>query len=565
MSSVLPVLIVGAGPTGLALAVQLQRCGTPFRIIDPKPEVKNESRAFGVHVRTIEIFRQLGVLDRIQENSKSLNFNMNIRYLGKKIATIKIPDSSYPDPKPILIPQYYTEVYLREHLISLGIEVEQLELDSFEQKSDRVFATLRSPNEEISQVECHYMVGCDGAHSVVRKKLGLDFPGTVRDRQWALIDLEMETDLHPTDGSVIWSKKENLFCVPFDNFYRCIVDYGSPEDEVEVTEEKVINKIMELVKPNVIKPTKVLWLSKFKISERMVPINYQGRVLLCGDAAHIHSPAGGFGMNTGIQDAYHLGWMISLMSRGIVDEAKFKNIFWEERKLVWTKVLNVAGGTTNTLISQATFFVDFFRRFILPSLLKFSFLQRIVSSTGAGEYIKFPTSILTHRNSLKWIPGNTSAVGERFKILPLRKVGETNQVQVQDILSGRYTFDVLVYVKDLIKSQSNVLKLMVFLNDSDNIVNKLRSNNHLAYPLISIKIITPKADVLNQDSERHPLQFLDKEQVYEDSEFRMRDLLPIDLAFSNAALIVRPDGYIGKVCSITELSEISDYFEHIFH
>jgi 2-polyprenyl-6-methoxyphenol hydroxylase-like FAD-dependent oxidoreductase len=565
MNSTLPVLIIGAGPTGLALAAQLQRCGTPFRIIDPKPEVKQESRAFGIHCRTIEIFRQLGVLEKIKDKSRDMNFNMNIRHQGKPIAQYSLPDSVYPDSRPIMVPQYYTEIYLREHLSNLGIEIEQLEMVSFQQASDHIIATLKSPNsEDIKTIKCQYMVGCDGAHSVVRKQLGLEFPGMVRDRQWVLIDLEMDTDMHPTEGSIVWSKEVNLFCVPFGGFYRCIIDYGSLDEEVEVTEEKILEKLAYLAKPCYIKPKKVLWLSKFKINERMVPINHQGRVILCGDAAHIHSPAGGFGMNTGIQDAYHLGWMLTLMASNIVDHKKFIDIYCEERKLVWTKVLNVAGGSTNAVLTKASFLVDFFRFHILPILLKFSFLPRIIVTTGSGEYIKFPQSVLNHQPKYGWIPGYNNVVGERFKILPLQKVGSIKETQLQSILSGHYTFDILVYSKDLTNSQTEIEKFIEYMGDSDNLVNRVRSNNNLSHPLTSIKIISPNAKIISQIQENTPLQHLSNEDIYQDLNNKMKDLLPIDLTFSNAVFIVRPDGYIGKICSLSQLEEISSYFENIF-
>ncbi|KXN74290.1 hypothetical protein CONCODRAFT_2669 [Conidiobolus coronatus NRRL 28638] len=558
MNSTLPVLIIGAGPTGLALAAQLQRCGTPFRVIDPKPEVKQESRAFDIHCRTIEIFRQLGVLEKIKEKSRVMDFNINIRHERKNIAHYSLPDSVYPDARPIMVSQYYTEIYLREHLNDLGIEIEQLQLVSFQQTSDRVTAALKAPNSEDTKIiECQYMVGCDGAHSVVRKQLGIEFPGMVRDRQWALIDLEMETDMHPTEGSIIWSKEENIFCVPFGGFYRCIIDYGSLDEEIEVTEEKVLEKLANLVKPCYIKPKKILWLSKFKINERMVPINHQGRVILCGDAAHIHSPAGGFGMNTGIQDAYHLGWMLTLMVSNIVDHKKFIDIYCEERKLVWTKVLNVAGGSTNAALTKASFLVDFFRFHILPILLQFSFLPRIIVTTGSGAYIKFPQSALNHQPKYDWIPGYNNVVGERFKILPLQKVGSIKEVQIQSILSGRYIFDILVYSKDLTNSQAEIPKFIEYMGNSDNIINRIRSNNNLSHPLAAIKIISPNVKTISQAQESTPLQFLSNEEIYQDLENKMKYLLPIDLTFSNAVFIVRPDGYIGKICSLSQPEEVN--------
>ncbi|KXN64649.1 FAD-binding monooxygenase, partial [Conidiobolus coronatus NRRL 28638] len=178
MNSTLPVLIIGAGPTGLTLAAQLQRCRTPFRIIDPKLEVKQESRATDIHCGTIEIFRQIGVLEKIKEKSIVMSFNTNIRYEGKNISHYSLPDSVYPDARSITVPQYYTEIYLREHLSDLGIEIEQLELVSFRQTSDHVIATVKSPNsDDTKTIECQYLVGCDGAHSFVRKQIGIEFPG----------------------------------------------------------------------------------------------------------------------------------------------------------------------------------------------------------------------------------------------------------------------------------------------------------------------------------------------------------------------------------------------------
>jgi hypothetical protein len=268
-------------------------------------------------------------------------------------------------------------------------------------------------------------------------------------------------------------------------------------------------------------------------------------------------------MNTGIQDAYHLGWLLALMSKNMINGEKFTDIYSKERRLVWTKVLNVAGGATSTMITKSSFITDFFKYYILPTLLKLPYLRRIMASTGSGEYIKFPQSPLSHQPRFGWIPGYNNVVGERFKILPLQKVGNDKKIQIQEILCGCYTFDILIYTKDLVGSKSDIKKFIDFMNDSDNVVNRARSSHQLSGPLTSIKIISPNTKKIAQVDESTPIQLFNTEEIYEDLENKMKDLLPITLTFSNAVFIVRPDGYIGKICSLSRPQEVFNYFEQI--
>ncbi len=331
------VLIAGAGPVGLTAAIELARRGIACRIVDPLLVAPRYAKAVGLQPRTLEIFEGMGMLRQILDASVPLRGQL-VCVNGKMAAQLTQP---LPADVPfgfVAIPQYETERVLGEELAMRGVRVERgLQLVSFEQDADGVTATL-SGDVGDSRVHCRYLVGADGAHSVVRKALGLSFEGGAFAEQYMLGDIEVDWSLphdqalrfmHQTDGQT----DDVLVCVPLPGRGRyrmsmrvaddLATDQGGAADGVvhgfegsRRPELHHIQAVLDRLSPRPVVARNLRWSSVFRISHRIVNAYSRGRVFVAGDAAHIHPPTGAQGMNTGIQDAHNLAWKLALAVRG---------------------------------------------------------------------------------------------------------------------------------------------------------------------------------------------------------------------------------------------------------
>ncbi len=315
------VLIVGAGPTGLVLANWLARLGIPFRIIDKAPQPGTTSRALAVHARTLELYRQLDLATAVIEEGHRVPA-VNLWVKGKSEARVPFADiASDLTPYPFIkmFPQDEHEQLLIQRLKSFGIVVERpTELISFTDAGDRIIAKLQGAKGD-ETFEAAYIAGCDGARSSVRKETGTGFPGGTYSQVFYVADTEASGPSVNGEVNIDLDEADFLAVFPLKGEGRVRL-IGTVRDErakraESLTFADVSGRAIEHLK---IKVGKVNWFSTYHVHHRVSDHFRKGRALLLGDAAHVHSPAGGQGMNTGIGDAINLAWKLAAVLK---DEA----------------------------------------------------------------------------------------------------------------------------------------------------------------------------------------------------------------------------------------------------
>jgi 2-polyprenyl-6-methoxyphenol hydroxylase-like FAD-dependent oxidoreductase len=326
----LDVLIVGAGPTGLALATQLQTFGVGFRIIDRLLDRTRESRALAVQARTIELLQQLGLGERLVDRGNT-STRLKLHLEGRAVALVTLGGIGAADtrfPFILFVSQAETEAVMSEHLERSGISIERgRELISFEREDDGLRCVLKRPDGEQERVVARFVAGCDGAHSTVRKQIGMPFEGGTYPQNFALGDIEADG---PLDSKAINSFVGGggvaiFFPLGRPTTWRVIAMSAAAQTEARpgssqgISSDLELSDLQALVDPPTAGAVHVrdpAWLTQFHLHHRQTGSYRHGNVFLAGDAAHIHSPVGGQGMNTGIQDAWNLGWKLGLVLHG---------------------------------------------------------------------------------------------------------------------------------------------------------------------------------------------------------------------------------------------------------
>ena len=312
------VLIVGAGPTGLALACELARHGLSFRIIDQDEAPAGIPKAVGVQSRTLEALDIMGLAEQFLAHGHRI-YGFNLYAKGQRLAHVALDDMPTRYSYMLTIPQSETERLLTERLDSTGGRVERpVRFTGLKQEQEGVSAMLDS-SAGTETVRARWLVGCDGAHSGVRHALDLAFEGSRYEESFLLAYARIETDL-PTDEAHAFFTPEGPVAVlplPLGRHYLILplLKSVSEEDRTAVSLEEVTSLLVDRGLSNV-RMVEPIWLTKFRVHRRIVGSLHVGRIFLCGDAAHIHSPAGGQGMNLGIQDAFNLAWKLALVQRG---------------------------------------------------------------------------------------------------------------------------------------------------------------------------------------------------------------------------------------------------------
>ncbi len=391
-----PILIVGAGPTGLVLALWLAKTGTPFRVIDQNPGPGLASRAMVVHARTLEFYRQLGIADEVAAAGFRIDrVRLHDRSRVSGVVTLgDVGGGISPFPFVLSLPQDDHERILNARLREAGIPVEwNTALVRFQQDDHGVQAALRAPGGEESWSGA-YLCGCDGAHSTVRHALGVGFPGEVYEQPFYVTDVE-------ADGP--WSDREfaaffagRIFCLAFPirqpGMFRVI---GLVPEALQERGDVQFDDLRgEIERLTGMRLSKVNWFSLYRVHHRVADRFRDGRVFLSGDAGHVHSPAGGQGMNTGIGDAVNLAWKLAAV---VADRAHPRLLeSYEPERIPFARSLVRTTDRLFEAVAGRGLFSRLVRSVILPRLLP---LALRFSAARRAEFRLVSQVRITYRES----------------------------------------------------------------------------------------------------------------------------------------------------------------------
>lgn len=347
------VLICGAGVTGLTLAIELARHGVSFRLIEKRTTPFTGSRGKGIQPRTQEIFEDLGILNKVVAAGglypRLRTYRHDGSYVDSDIAHHTKPTHAEPYHLPLMVPQNVTETIMREQLKAWGHRVEfGCELRHFAQTSRTVTAYVAGPaGEEV--IIAHYLIGADGGGSFVRKKLGVNFPGRTLGIHALVADaslsgLNRDVWHHFNDGDMA---RMITICPLAGTQLFQIQALLTPDDSQNFSADVLTAFLTERIGRTDVRIHSIPWVSKYQMNARIAEHYRVGKVFLAGDAAHVHPPAGGQGLNTSIQDAYNLGWKMAASLRGAGEE--LLDSYEQERRPVAESLLHLS---TRLLDSQ---------------------------------------------------------------------------------------------------------------------------------------------------------------------------------------------------------------------
>jgi 2-polyprenyl-6-methoxyphenol hydroxylase-like FAD-dependent oxidoreductase len=388
------VLIIGAGPTGLVLALWLTRLGARVRIIDKTAEPGTTSRALAVQARTLELYDQMGLADAVIERGWK-TMAVNLWVAGKKTAHAVFGEMGAglsPFPFALIFPQDEHERLLIDRLAEQGVQVErQMELQGFEDAGGRVLARLKRLDGALETCEASYIAGCDGAHSTVRAAIGTGFPGGVYDHLFYVADVEASGATMNGELHVALDRTDFLAVFPLKGKGRARL-IGTMREEAERQHENlswddVSKRVIEWIRIDV---ERVNWFSTYRVHHRVADYFRKGRAFVLGDAAHIHSPVGGQGMNTGIGDAVNLAWKLAAVLHGRADASLLDS--YEPERIAFARRLVATTDQAFTGVTSSGALARLIRLHLVPLLIPLffrlkttrRFLFRTVSQTAVN-------------------------------------------------------------------------------------------------------------------------------------------------------------------------------------
>ena len=425
------VLICGAGPTGLVLALRLARSGVRVRIVDAAAEPGTTSRALVVHARTLEFYRQMGLAEAFL--SESLPFTAaNLWVRGRQVGHVRLGEigkglSRFP--YMVVCPQDRHERFLVEHLLRAGVTVERpIELLDFEQGTDGVRVRLKRPEGNEETCEAAYLAGCDGARSKVRKVLDAGFPGGTYSRAFYVADVEATGPVMNNELHVALDDADFLGIFPLSGGRTARLIGTVAVEQEEAREALRWEDVGRTAAARMgIAVERVNWFSTYRVHHRVASRFRKDRVFLLGDAAHVHSPVGGQGMNTGIGDAVNLAWKLADVIQGhaqpaLLDSYEPERMAFARRLVATTDRAFVAATGTGRLARLVRMRIV---PVLLPVLVRFRAVRRLMFRTVSQTAISYrglgssagKAGSVQGGDRLPWVESGEGARTDNFTVL----------------------------------------------------------------------------------------------------------------------------------------------------
>ncbi|WP_034797310.1 FAD-dependent monooxygenase [Exiguobacterium chiriqhucha] len=444
MDKQVDVLIVGAGPTGLTLALTLARYGISFEIIDRKTTPSNNSRAIGIQPRTIEVFSRLDVAKEVLDRARTIEKG-NLYFSGQWTAKLEFSRLVTPYPFVTLLRQNETEAILEAALNEHGHYVQRGEaLVSLTHYPSRVLAHLESDSNRT--IEAKYVVAADGANSTIRRMLALPFSGKSFKESWVLADMKAKWNISREEVHIFFSDRGVLEVFPLtDDTIRITGNLASDESFNEAELRELIEQRSHMD----VEIDEVEWFSLFRVHNRMVDSFIHNRVILMGDAAHINSPVGGQGMNTGIADSFNLGWKLWLHLKA---GAPFRVVdsYRDEREHVARNVLQTTNVATEVLQTTLPVLLPF-QALGADVFTRVNLINQKITERIAQLHLSYPG----HSR----VPFLRVTEGKIFPEIEIIRTDDGLRTKISEVADGR--FQVLVLDDD----KRDASALYDYLND----------------------------------------------------------------------------------------------------
>ncbi len=539
-------LVVGAGPTGLMMALELTRHGVPCRIIDKLPQASTTSKALAIHSRTLEVFDQLGLIDEalahgLQEQA------MNIYADGQRIMHISFEELRSPYPFILTLPQSQTEHLLSSRLEHMGVTIErQVELINLTQNEQAITATLRHADGHEETVTTAWLIGCDGAHSIVRHSLNIPFTGSAYPEAFALADVKLDWPLPDTELQAFLLPDGMLAAFPMQGGrYRLIVETATQAGDEKLPDPTLedIQGYLNKLAPAGSVASNPAWLASFRTHLRQAEHSRQGRAFLVGDAAHIHSPAGGQGMNTGLQDAHNLAWKLALVQQGSAPDSLL-DTYETERHPVAESVLR----SSDMLLKMATLrspITQQIRNRLLPLLVQQDFIQQRMTAQISQLSINYRKSPIvaehlhSHFSHGRLISGPRAGDRAPDAAPLLRQDGSSTRL-FELLRGGKHALLLLAQAEHADESWRHLSTLAEEVN--------ARYCQQITTYLITAGNAAPTSKPSGAS-------------ILLDPEHALRQSYSAD---SECLYLIRPDGYIGYRSFPADVSALNDYLKRIF-
>ena len=498
------VLIAGGGPSGLTLAIELRRAGLQVRVIDKASHAALHSQALVVQARTLEQLQRYGIAEQAVAAGRPLRHG-KVYSDGKEIASLDLEEIPSRYPFALFLPQSKTEEILREHLRTLGVTVEQeTELISFSEEAELI-CQLRHGDGTAEVLRPRWLVGCDGAHSLVRDLAGISFEGASVELSFFLGDLELEGPDNPTDSIAVHLHDGNVVFLGrlTDKLTRVIVALHA---EQEAQPDRVLTipdfqaSMDEAGIQTQVKGAE--WMTPFYVNDRQANLYRKGSIFLAGDASHIHSPVGGQGMNTGMQDAANLAWKLAAVARGA--EGRLLDSYQEERAMVGEALLRFTERGLK-LATASNSFVEAVRDFVLSRLSTVTPVQKAILGFVSETAITYRESSIVY----DYGGDGTLRAGDRMPDLVVSEV---------DMNAGR------ARASTLLRGWTQASHIAIFVNATDE------EASQAAAELPSVEVVALRSSDL--DDEGQAL-----------------------LGHESKILLLRPDGHIGFRGAVTQRDE----------